>query len=78
MRNVWAIPGTERLASWVEAAGFQNAKVVDVSPTTEAEQRSTAWMRFESLREAIHPTDQTRTLEGHTRPIRAVLTATAG
>ena len=77
MRNVWAIPGTARLTSWVRAAGFRNGEVVDVSPTTEAEQRSTPWMSFESLREAIHPTDQGRTVEGHPRPIRAVLKAHA-
>ena len=77
MRNVWAIPGTGRLKRWVEAAGFQDSTFVDVSPTTEAEQRSTPWMRFESLREALDPNDQTRTVEGHPRPVRAVLIAVA-
>ena len=77
MRNVWAIPGTAQLASWVKQAGFQRGVCVDLSLTTEAEQRRTAWMHFESLGEAIDPEDPTRTLEGHPRPTRAVLTAQA-
>jgi tRNA (mo5U34)-methyltransferase len=77
MRNVWAIPGSVQLLSWVNAAGFQRVELVDLSTTTDAEQRSTAWMRFESLREAIDPEDQTRTVEGHPRPVRAMLTAFA-
>jgi tRNA (mo5U34)-methyltransferase len=77
MRNVWAIPGLARLTSWVEAEGFQRGRIVDVSLTTEAEQRSTAWMCFESLQAAIDPDDHTRTIEGHPRPIRAVLVAGA-
>ena len=63
--------------SWVKSAGFQSVELVDVSSTTQAEQRSTPWMRFESLREAIDPDDHTLTLEGHPRPVRAMLKALA-
>jgi tRNA (mo5U34)-methyltransferase len=75
MRNVWAVPGTGRLLAWVRAAGFSGASVVDVTPTTCAEQRSTDWMKFESLQQALDPADPTRTVEGHPAPVRAVVVA---
>lgn len=75
MRNVWAIPGTERLRGWVKDAGFQIVEVVDETATTPSEQRSTAWMRFESLEQALDPDDGSRTVEGLPAPVRAVLIA---
>ena len=75
MRNVWAIPGTERLRGWVRNAGFKNVEVVDETPTTFSEQRSTEWMRFESLEQALDPDDPTRTIEGLPAPIRAIVIA---
>lgn len=75
MRNVWGIPGTGRLLDWVAVAGFHEAKVVDITPTTCQEQRSTDWMRFESLGQALDPTDQTLTVEGLPAPVRAVVVA---
>ena len=75
MRNVWAIPGTDRLLEWVRSAGFREARIVDVTATTVREQRSTEWMRFESLAEALDPNDRTRTIEGWPAPVRAMLTA---
>ena len=75
MRNVWAIPGTELLLSWVKAAGFSSPRVVDVTPTTTREQRSTGWMTFESLEQALDPDDSGLTVEGLPAPVRAVLVA---
>jgi tRNA (mo5U34)-methyltransferase len=75
MRNVWAIPGTERLRGWVEDAGFRNVEVVDETPTTPAEQRNTEWMRFESLEQALDPKDGSKTIEGLPAPIRAIVIA---
>lgn len=75
MRNVWAVPGTDRLLDWVTAAGFKEAKVVDVTPTTSQEQRSTEWMRFESLEEALDPQREGFTIEGHPAPVRAIIVA---
>lgn len=77
MRNVWAVPGTERLRGWVKDAGFESVEVVDETPTTPMEQRSTAWMRFESLEQALDPQDGSRTVEGLPAPVRAVLIARA-
>jgi len=75
MRNVWGIPGIARLSGWVEEAGFSQAEVVDITPTTTLEQRSTDWMRFESLDQALDPQDRTLTVEGLPAPVRAVIVA---
>jgi len=75
MRNVWAIPGVARLVEWVKEAGFSSAVVVDVTPTTTLEQRSTDWMRFESLEQALDPLDRTLTVEGLPAPVRAIVVA---
>jgi len=75
MRNVWAVPGTDRLVDWARSAGFRNIEVVDATRTTIEEQRSTAWMRFESLAESLDPADRDKTLEGHPAPVRALLIA---
>jgi tRNA (mo5U34)-methyltransferase len=78
MRNVWAVPGGDRLLEWVCEAGFAGAEIVDVNQTSLEEQRATPWMRFESLEKAIDPGDRERTIEGHPRPLRALLIAQAG
>jgi tRNA (mo5U34)-methyltransferase len=79
MRNVWAIPGcerlTERLTAWVNSAGFAAVKIVHLGETTPEEQRSTEWMTFESLAQSLDPTDGSQTLEGYPAPRRAVLIA---
>jgi tRNA (mo5U34)-methyltransferase len=75
MRNVWAIPGIDRLVSWVHESGFRDCRLVNTTVTTTQEQRSTDWMQFESLDRALDPQDQGKTLEGHPAPVRAVLIA---
>jgi len=75
MRNVWAIPGTSRLTDWVTDAGFSSARLVDTTPTTTHEQRSTDWMRFESLEQALDPMDPGLTVEGLPAPVRAIVVA---
>jgi len=77
MRNVWAVPGTERLLGWVKEAGFREGRLIDLSRTTNEEQRSTDWMRFESLQQALDPADPERTVEGLPAPVRAVVIARA-
>jgi tRNA (mo5U34)-methyltransferase len=76
MRNVWAVPGTARLAGWLEEAGYGRVELLDVTATGVAEQRSTPWMRFESLERALDPADPARTIEGHPAPVRALFLAT--
>jgi tRNA (mo5U34)-methyltransferase len=78
MRNVWAIPGTKRLLNWVDRAGFRSAKLLDVTPTTVLEQKTTDWMRFESLEQALDPSDRSMTVEGLPAPVRAIVIAKTG
>ena len=75
MKNVWSVPGTARLIDWVRFAGFKDIELTDVTATTIDEQRSTPWMRFESLAEALDPVDQEKTLEDYPAPVRAFLIA---
>jgi tRNA (mo5U34)-methyltransferase len=77
MRNVWFIPSTGQLESWLARCGFKDVRTVDITRTSVAEQRSTSWMTFESLADFLAPNDHTRTVEGHPAPIRAVVTACA-
>jgi len=77
MRNVWFIPSVDMLSLWLKRAGFSNINTVDISPTSVEEQRSTAWMRFESLADYLDPNDTSRTIEGYPAPVRAILTAQA-
>lgn len=75
MRNVWAVPGTKKLVDWATQAGFMNVRVVDVTATTMREQRSTDWMCFESLEQALDPMDRGKTIEGLPAPVRAIVIA---
>jgi len=75
MRNVHVVPRTETLASWLTAAGAEDVRIVDVTPTTIEEQHTTPWMRFESLPEALDPADPRRTVEGLPAPVRAIVLA---
>lgn len=75
MRNVWLLPTVPQLAQWLEDAGYRDIAVVDTSVTTTREQRSTDWMQFESLREALDQNDPGLTVEGWPAPRRVVMTA---
>ncbi|MCP4749822.1 MAG: tRNA 5-methoxyuridine(34)/uridine 5-oxyacetic acid(34) synthase CmoB [Proteobacteria bacterium] len=75
MRNVWFIPSTATLASWLNRAGFRKTRLVDVTTTTTEEQRSTAWMRFESLADFLDTNDLRKTIEGYPAPVRAIFLA---
>jgi len=72
MRNVHLVPSVKQLAAWLQQVGCDEVSVVDVTETSLAEQRSTRWMRFESLAEALDPDDPSRTVEGHPAPVRAI------
>ena len=77
MRNVWFIPSVAMLRLWLKRAGFHHIRTIDISPTGTEEQRSTDWMRFESLADFLDPNDPGRTIEGYPAPVRAILTAQA-
>ena len=75
MRNVHALPSPTRVRRWLERAGFVAPRLLSVDVTTTDEQRRTAWMPYESLAEALDPTDPTLTVEGLPRPHRALFLA---
>jgi len=75
MGNVWFIPSVPLLERWLRRCGFRDVRVVDVTPTTTAEQRSTEWMTFQSLADFLDPSDSSRTVEGYPAPVRAVVLA---
>ena len=72
MRNVWHLPTVKALSAWLSDAGFIDVKLIDVSTTTCDEQRSTEWMPFDSLSEALDADDPSLTIEGLPAPTRAV------
>ena len=78
MRNVWAIPSTKMLARWLQQAGAREIRLLDVSRTTPREQRATEWMQFESLADFLDPTDDSKTIEGHPAPRRAIFICRRG
>jgi len=73
MRNVWHLPTVSILEDWLQKAGFSDIRIADVSTTSILEQRTTEWMPFESLAEALDPSDSSLTVEGLPAPTRAVL-----
>ncbi len=75
MRNVWHIPTQSLLLEWMRASGFQNPRILDTTITRTEEQRTTQWMRFHSLAEALDPTDPSLTVEGHPAPRRSLVLA---
>ncbi|MEM1411194.1 MAG: tRNA 5-methoxyuridine(34)/uridine 5-oxyacetic acid(34) synthase CmoB [Pseudomonadota bacterium] len=76
MRNVHEVASVDTLLAQVSGAGGVDPEVVELTPTTVEEQRSTDWMRFESLAQCLDPGDPSRTLEGHPAPVRAIVVAT--
>ena len=75
MRNIYELPTTTRLSRWLSEAGFTEIKVVNVTPTSRREQRATEWMRSRSLADALDTEDASMTVEGHPRPLRAIVLA---
>ena len=77
MRNVWLLPTLTELTTWLRRTGYTDIEIVDTTITTTDEQRSTEWMTFESLQEALDPDDPSKTVEGWPAPHRVVVTATS-
>lgn len=75
MRNVWFLPSCAALVVWLKRCGFINIRLIDVTATTGDEQRSTAWMHFQSLTDFLHPNTPALTYENLPAPKRAILIA---
>ena len=74
MRNVWRLPSTNTLHSWLKTAGFTNIKLVDVTQTTPEEQRATHWIgdNTQSLKDFLDSNNDNLTVEGLPAPKRAI------
>ncbi|GAB6904733.1 conserved hypothetical protein [Desulfosarcina cetonica] len=77
MNNVFFIPTVSCLTHWLNRCGFTDIRCIDVSRTTLAEQRKTAWIDTQSLEDFLDPRDPRKTVEGYPAPVRAMLLATA-
>lgn len=75
MPNVWFLPSCETLHEWLKKAGYKNIRLVNVAKTTPEEQRTTEWMTFESLPEALDDNNPAITIEGYPAPLRAIFVA---
>jgi tRNA (mo5U34)-methyltransferase len=77
MRNVWFLPSCDTLLLWARRAGFKNPRIVEKNVTSLDEQRSTDWMKYQSLTDFLDVDDKTKTAEGYPAPLRATLIAEA-
>ena len=75
MRNVWFLPSCETLISWLKRCGFKNIRLIDVTPTSIEEQRSTEWMPFHSLKDFLNAENPELTCEGLPAPKRSIIIA---
>ena len=75
MANVWFLPSTAVLETWLVRCGFVDVQTVDVTRTTVHEQRATEWMTFQSLPDFLDPNDSDLTVEGLPAPTRAIVIA---
>ncbi len=75
MRNVWFLPTTATLTSWMQRCGFKNIRVIDINQTQITEQRTTKWMQFHSLQQFLDPENSNLTCEGLPAPQRAIIVA---
>jgi tRNA (mo5U34)-methyltransferase len=75
MRNVWFIPSCATLAGWLKRCGFHDVRLIDVSTTSSDEQRTTDWMRFQSLADCLQTSNLGLTVEGLPAPRRAIFLA---
>lgn len=75
MRNVYFFPSAKALKIWLEKSGFVDVVIVDECVTTTQEQRSTDWMKHNSLPNYLDTNDPNKTIEGYSAPRRSILVA---
>lgn len=75
MNNVYFLPSVAALTLWLQKAGFVDVRCVDLNETDFNEQRATDWMNYHSLKDFLDPNDNSKTIEGYPRPVRAVMIA---
>jgi tRNA (mo5U34)-methyltransferase len=77
MNNVYFLPTVSCLENFLKRCGFENIRCVDISKTTEKEQKKTKWVNTESLEDFLSCNDKNKTIEGYPAPVRAVIIANA-
>ena len=75
MNNIWFLPSVPTLMHWLEKVGFVEVRCIDVTATTDEEQRLTNWKAGQSLADFLDPNDPSKTVEGHPAPLRATIVA---
>lgn len=75
MRNVWFIPSCLALEGWLKRCGYREIRLINATQTTPQEQRTTDWMRFQSLADCLEPHNPDLTVEGLPSPRRAIFLA---
>ncbi|MBO1270232.1 tRNA 5-methoxyuridine(34)/uridine 5-oxyacetic acid(34) synthase CmoB [Shewanella sp. 4t3-1-2LB] len=75
MNNVWFIPSVAALELWLRRCDFKEIRCVNLDVTSLAEQRTTPWMRNESLVDYLDPNNIDLTVEGYPAPKRATIIA---
>ena len=73
--NIYFVPTVKALKNWCGRAGFIDIEVLEITVTTEDEQRSTDWIEGQSLGSFLDPQDSTKTVEGYPAPKRVYIKA---
>lgn len=72
MRNVWTVPSVQDVTQLLTRSGFRQIELIDQTRTTIQEQRTTKYMPYDSLQDALDAQDQSLTVEGYPAPERAM------
>lgn len=73
--NIYFVPTVKALKNWCSRAGFIDIEVLEITVTTEDEQRSTDWIEGESLGSFLDENDPSKTVEGYPAPKRVYIKA---
>lgn len=73
--NIYFVPTVKALNNWCTRAGFVDFEVLEITVTTEQEQRSTPWIEGESLGDFLDPQNLNKTVEGYPAPKRVYIKA---
>ncbi len=71
--GTYFVPTGACLGNWMKKAGFVDIELFCSHPMSDAEQRRTEWMRFESYADFLDPADNRFTIEGYPAPLRVFL-----
>ncbi len=73
--NIYFVPTVKTLKNWCGRAGFIDIEVLEITVTTQEEQRATPWIEGESLGNFLDPDDPSKTVEGYPAPKRVYIKA---